>query len=457
MEVIQGDGLPVYSWAPDLEEGARRQAANCAVLAVARHHVAVMADGHQGYGVPIGAVLALRDAISPYAVGNDIGCGMALLPTAVTRQQLLAPVRTRSAGEGAPARDDIMGWVQTSIPSGLGGRLDGRRGSGRDPETSADVRSLLGAAYDALEEAAPAAGVPLSTSQGTDASRGQPLDRAGFARRGLEQLGTLGSGNHFIELVAGPDQDVWVLLHSGSRGVGGLVCNNFHRMALRHCEDARQPVPDPGLAWLPLEGEGRWPRVGRCYERALRAALGYAEANRASMLRTVADIVERRFPGAVRWDERIDIHHNDATLEEHFGEPLWVHRKGAVKAAAGAPTITPGSMGTGSYLGRGKGSADAFCSCAHGAGRVLSRGRARRELSLQAELARIREAGGKVFASRTEAVLDEMPAAYKDLDTVMTHQRDLVEPVRRFTPLATYKGADAPRRGRGGWRPAEER
>jgi len=247
------------------------------------------------------------------------------------------------------------------------------------------------------------------------------------------------------------------MLHSGSRGVGGLVCNNFHRMALRHCEDTDRDLPDPGLAWLPLGGDERWSLVGRCYERALRAALDYAEANRASMLRRVGAIVERRFPGAMRWDQVIDIHHNDATLEEHFGEQVWVHRKGAVKAPAGAPTITPGSMGTGSYLGRGKGSADAFCSCSHGAGRVLSRGRARKELSLQSELARIHTAGGKVFASNTEAVLDEMPAAYKDLDMVMGNQRDLVDPVRRFTPLATYKGADAPRRGRKGRRPDEER
>jgi tRNA-splicing ligase RtcB len=155
----------------------------------------------------------------------------------------------------------------------------------------------------------------------------------------------------------------------------------------------------------------------------------------------------------------VDIHHNDATLEGHFGREVWVHRKGAVKASEGTATIIPGSMGTGSYLGRGLGNPDSFASCSHGAGRLMSRGRARQELSLQAELDRITKAGGKVFASSREAVLDEMPAAYKDLDEVMASQSDLVEPVRRFTPLATYKGADRPRsrhRGRG-WRPEEER
>jgi tRNA-splicing ligase RtcB len=177
---------------------------------------------------------------------------------------------------------------------------------------------------------------------------------------------------------------------------------------------------------------------------------------------TVAEIVEQRFPKSFRWDGMVNIHHNDATLEEHFGKTVWVHRKGAVKASRGTATITPGSMGSGSYLGRGLGNPDSFESCSHGAGRVRSRAKARAELDLRGELAAITAAGGKVYASSTDAVLDEMPGAYKDLDAVMANQADLVETVRRFTPLATYKGADAPRhrarknRARG-WRPEEER
>ncbi len=452
MEIIEGGALPIYCWAPGLEEGALRQAANCANLPVAFHHIAVMADGHQGYGVPVGAVLALDGAISPYAVGNDIGCGMALVPTHLTRGDLLAPVHARSGKPGALARDEVMGWVQTSIPAGAEER---RIGSGADRD---HARRVLGDAFEALDEAAAVSGLRLSTSQSTKADAGRPLDAAGFVARGVAQAGTLGSGNHFIELLAGPEDDVWVMLHSGSRGIGALICNNFHRMALAFCGDTDRALIDPGLAWLPTE-DGNWGRVGGCYQRALRAALDYAEWNRRLMLEEVGRILERRFPDGIRWDGLVDIHHNDARLEEHFGRRVWVHRKGAVKAARGTQTITPGSMGTGSYLGRGLGNPASFSSCSHGAGRRMSRGRARQELSLQRELERVRAAGGKVFARSREAVLDEMPAAYKDLDEVMAAQADLVEPVRRFTPLGTYKDAERARRGRRskGWRPEEER
>jgi tRNA-splicing ligase RtcB len=325
---------------------------------------------------------------------------------------------------------------------------------------------LLHDAFDAMEEAAAVTAMPLTTSQSPDGRNGAPLERDRFVDRGRAQAGTLGSGNHFIELLAGPDDDVWVMLHSGSRGVGGLVCNTFHRMAIRACEDIGVVLPDPGLAWLPIgAGETAWDRAGACYRRALTAALDYAEHNRHRMLEDVAAILERHFPDCMNWDGTVNIHHNDATLEHHYGRDVWVHRKGAVKASAGTSTITPGSMGTGSWLGRGRGRAESFSSCSHGAGRVMSRGQARRELSLQRQLEMISAVGSKVFATSKEAVLDEMPGAYKDLDAVMANQADLVEPVRRFRPLATYKGADEPRRrrgkpakpGKGKWRPEEER
>jgi len=430
---------------------------------VAHHHVAVMADGHQGYGVPIGAVVALDGALSPYAVGNDIGCGMAVVPTSLSTSELLSPVPTRSGAPGAVARDDIMGWIQSTIPSG--------NEAHRDPPRDEVVAELLVGAYDAMEEASRSTGLPLSTSQSTRADAGRPLPRDAFVERGLAQAGTLGSGNHFIELLAGPDEEVWVMLHSGSRGVGSAICNNFHRMALAHCEERGHHLPDVGLAWLPRSGHehgDRWEEVGHCYERAMTAGLLYAERNRQRMLEHVGDIVERRFPGSMRWDGIVNIHHNDATLEHHFGRDVWVHRKGAVKAAEGTDTITPGSMGSATYLGVGLGNPDSFESCSHGAGRIRSRGRARAELSLDKELALITAAGGKVFAGSRAAVLDEMPGAYKDVDEVMASQSDLVRPVRRLTPLGTYKGtehrAKRPKSGKRGqgpeastWRPTEER
>ncbi len=456
MKELHGAARPILSWAGDLEEGAAAQARNCANLPVTHHHVAVLADGHQGYGVPIGAVLPLRDAVSPYAVGNDIGCGMALVPTTLPIADLLGPLPTRSGRGGDVARDEVMGRVAATIPSGSGAR---------EPVPVRDVDSLLEVAWDALSEAAAVTGMPLSTASTPTPDRGRPLTRADFLSRGRAHAGTLGSGNHFVELLRGPEGAVSVMLHSGSRGVGGLICNNFSRMALAACTAAGVVLPDPGLAWLPLREEDapdlRWAGAGRAYLRALRAALDYAELNRARMLGDVGAVLERWFPGVMRFDEMVNIHHNDATLEEHYGARVWVHRKGAVKAAQGTPTVIPGSMATGSYLGRGRGNPESFTSCSHGAGRRMSRGRARRELDLHEQLAQIRAAGGKVFATSAEAVLDEMGGAYKNLDEVMAAQADLVEPVARFTPLATYKGADRPRRrrgaGRAGWRPAEER
>ena len=428
MEVIGGAALPIHSWAADLEEGALAQARNCANLPVAFHHVAVMADGHQGYGVPIGAVLALQGSISPYAVGNDIGCGMALVPTTVTRPEFLA------------VRDELMADVAKAIPAGLGGE----RTAGAD-ET---VDAITDRAFDQLEEATARSALPLSTSQSPNPTGGRALDRAAFRAKGRAQVGTLGSGNHFLEVLADDDGRVWLMLHSGSRGIGGLVCNNFHRAALAYCADRGIQLPDPGLAWLPLDDGERWTTIGKSYQQAMEAALAYAHENRRRMLDAVGDTLERRFPDAVLWDDTVNIHHNDARLERHFGADVWVHRKGAVKAAEGVVTITPGSMGTGSYLGVGLGNPVAYESCSHGAGRSLSRGAARRQLALDDQLRLVRDAGGKVFAASTDDVLDEMPGAYKDLEAVMANQSDLVRAVRRLTPLATYKGSDPPKRRR---------
>ena len=397
-ETIEDGALPIYSWAVGLEDGARQQAVNCANLPVAHHHVAVMADGHVGYGVPIGAVVAFRDAISPYAVGNDIGCGMAIIPTTITRAEMTA------------RRDEIMGWVQSTVPSGNAGH--------KDPVEDHALDAILTDAYDAV----------ASVCATVD------VERDAFMARGHKQLGSLGSGNHFFELLVGEDDDVWVMVHSGSRGIGSAICNNFHQLALAYCEGEGIELPDPGLAWLPMDGRGR------AYERAMNAALDFAQRNRGHILSIAAQTIEHRFPGSLRWDETINIHHNDARLERHFGADVWVHRKGAVKAGDGTPTITPGSMGTATWVGEGRGNALSFESCSHGAGRTKSRGKARKELSLQDELAAIRAVGGKVFAQNKNAVLDEMPGAYKDVDDVMRAQSALVTAKRRLTPLATYKG-----------------
>lgn len=408
-----------------------------------------MADGHQGYGVPIGAVLPLREAVSQYAVGNDIGCGMALVPTTPARTDLLAPVPTPSGAGGPIARDDVMGW---GADHGPGRHRHPGRPPGRRSRPAAGHR--LGG-DDAVREPErhTAHGQLVDPSRCRARAGARPV-RGTWSRPSRHPLG---SGNHFIELLAGPDGDVAVMLHSGSSGVGSFICNNFHRMALAHCAELGVVLPDPGLVGLPVPGgDDRWARIGQCYIAALQAALRCAELTGRGCSTTSAgssNAASRVSCGATT--------PSTSTTTTPRSRTTTALMSGCTERAPsrrrkGHRRSFPGSMGTGSYLGRGRGNAESFASCSHGAGRALSRAAARRELSLQQQLAIVSAAGSKVYAANKAAVLDEMPGAYKDLDQVMRAQSDLVEPVRRFTPLATYKGSQEQRRKRRRqWRPEE--
>ncbi|GAA2989562.1 RtcB family protein [Actinokineospora diospyrosa] len=387
---IPGTNVDIRLWAnPEQVEGsALRQLHNIAALPWTYKHVAVMPDVHYGIGATVGSVIAMRGAVSPAAVGVDIGCGMTAVRTSLTAEDLpasLAPLRTQ---------------IEAAVPVGRAAHR-----SAAFTERDAGDWDRFWAAFD-------------------DLNRRVRRDRG----KAVNQIGTLGGGNHFIEICLDESGQVWVMLHSGSRGVGNVL-------ALHHIEVARglahnQSLPDPDLAVF-IAGT---PQMA-AYRHDLYWAQDYARRNRAVMLRLISDVLRRSFHG-VEFDEPISVHHNYVAEETHFGEEVLVTRKGAIRAGAGDLGIIPGSMGTGSYIVRGLGNPDSFESASHGAGRRMSRTKARKEFTAE-DLAN-QTAG--VECRKDTGVVDEIPAAYKDIDEVIRAQDDLVEVVAKLKQVVCVKG-----------------
>ncbi|MDD3118945.1 MAG: RtcB family protein [Victivallales bacterium] len=403
-------GVPLQSWCEPIEPGALQQAINLTRHPAVFHHVALMPDCHVGYGMPIGGVIACADAVIPNAVGVDIGCGMAAVQTdlPVTAaadsdliRNLLRAVKQRvPVGEGHSHRHE-QDWSGFQNFAERFGVTEKELASGRLPWL--DLRSWT-------------------------------LDRA--------NLGSLGGGNHFMELQAGDDGRLWLMLHSGSRNLGARIAAWFHRRAIELDADMAVALPSRDLAFLPAAAE-----LGRQYIQAMTYALEYARENRRRMMAVFKEEFTRIFPAAV-FTAEVNIHHNYAALEEHFGREVWVHRKGATSARAGESGIIPGSMGTASYLVRGKGNPESFQSCSHGAGRRLGRRAACENLSVQ-QCDRAME--GVVFerwhhyrghGDRHSHLLDlsEAPPAYKDIDRVIRAELDLIVPAVKLRPLGVIKG-----------------
>ena len=378
-------GVPVLSWAEDLDRETVRQAENLARLPLAAGHVAIMPDAHVGYGMPIGGVLAARGVVIPNAVGVDIGCGMC------ARRSSLTSLR----------RDElerICAVIRRLVPLGFRHHRRKQR-----------------------QDLMPAAGERLPVVE-------REYENALF------QLGTLGGGNHFIEIQQGSDGRVWLMVHSGSRNLGFRVANHYNRTAAELNRRWKESAP-PGwqLAHLPAAS-----REGRLYLAEMRFCVEFAAANRRLIMERVEEAVRECRPGA-EFDRFIDIAHNHAALERHFGEEVYVHRKGATPAERGMYGIVPGSQGSPSYIVRGLGNPESFRSCAHGAGRRLGRKQARRLLSLEEERKRL-DRQGIVHSLASRNDLDEAAGAYKDITRVMRLQDDLVEVVVELTPLAVVKG-----------------
>jgi tRNA-splicing ligase RtcB (3'-phosphate/5'-hydroxy nucleic acid ligase) len=403
-ELNEGTRLAVKSWCRELDEGALRQARNLANHPVATGHVALMPDAHMGFGMPIGGVIACKDALIPNAVGVDIGCGMGAIRTSVSADSLSDPELLRR----------ILHDLKERIPVGEG---NSRR------------RPLPWRGFEEwLDSLGPAGSPPWMSDKGRE------LD--------ARNLGTLGGGNHFIELQRSQDGELWLMLHSGSRNLGYRIANWYHREAVKLNASMGVELPDEQLAFLPLGHE-----LGSGYARDMGFALAYAAENRRIMMEDLKRVVSERSPG-IEFLEETSIHHNYAAPEPVDGEALWVHRKGATSARAGERGIIPGSMGTSSYIVEGLGNPESFQSCSHGAGRRLGRADACRRLSREecdASMAGIVHDHWKkseIRGADEEKLLDlsEAPPAYKDIDAVIEAELDLVKPVVKLRPLAVVKG-----------------
>jgi len=392
MRVISTEKKPIKLWLDDIEDGALEQAKNLANLPFVHRHIALMPDSHQGKGMPIGGVIATTGVVIPNAVGVDIGCGMCACRTNLKK---LTKNDTKL----------IMGKIRKRVPVGFDHHEQDMSWKGF---------------HDAPD-------VPIVQQQ---------------LKSARKQLGTLGGGNHFIEIQKGDDGYVWVMIHSGSRNFGYQIARTYNNIAQKLCERWHSNIPkfkgDDGLAFLPIEI-----KEAKEYMEAMNFALDFAKANRFRMLEFIKesfiDVVRCTFGGT------INIHHNYATWEHHFGRNVIVHRKGATSAKKGQSGIIPGSQGAKSYIVKGLGNPDSFNSCSHGAGRVLSRTQAKKQLNLNEEIAKL-DALGVVHSIRNIDDLDEASGAYKDISVVMKNQADLVDIDVELRPLGVIKDNSKRRR-----------
>lgn len=387
-QIITTEKQPIKLWLDDIEAGAFAQAKNLANLPFVFKHVAVMPDAHQGYGMPIGGVMASEEMVVPNAVGVDIGCGMCAVRTSLTA---ISPEKLKA----------VLTEIRRTVPLGFKHHQH-KQNASLMPRT--DI---------------PLAELPVVASQFQSA---------------LTQLGTLGGGNHFIEIQKGNDGHVWLMVHSGSRNLGFKVANHYNRLAIELNKRWGSKIPSNWqLAFLPVHSQ-----AGQQYLREMQYCIDFAFANRKIMMERVKDAV-LAVAAPVFFEPMINIAHNYAALEEHFHREVMVHRKGATRAREGELGIIPGSQGTPSYIVRGKGNKESFASCSHGAGRKMGRKQAQRQLNLEQEKRRLDDQG-IIHAVRSVGDLEEAAGAYKDIDEVIDNQLDLVEVVVELRPLAVVKG-----------------
>jgi tRNA-splicing ligase RtcB (3'-phosphate/5'-hydroxy nucleic acid ligase) len=394
-QTIATGQVPVKVFTDEVEAGARRQLENVSRLPILFHHVAAMPDVHAGIGATVGSVIPTRGAIIPAAVGVDIGCGMSAVRLSLRAGQLPDNLTKARAA------------IERAVPVGFGEHDDA----------------------DALYRAS----APLERRLGRILDKHPAIARRqrDARTRWIRQMGSLGGGNHFIELCIDESQQVWVMLHSGSRGIGNSVGTYFIAAAREDMARLDTHLPDRDLAYL-REGSTLFDD----YVEAVGWAQDYARANRDEMMQLVLDAVSPRLPPFTVTDEAINCHHNYVEQERHFGQRVYVTRKGAISAREGELGIIPGSMGAKSYIVRGKGNAQSFHSCSHGAGRRMSRTEAKKrfnrfDLEEQTRGVECRKDGG---------VIDEIPGAYKDIDQVMANQTDLVEVVHTLKQVLCVKG-----------------
>ena len=390
MEVKMINNCPVKIWTDYVEKSAMRQIENLTTLPFLFHHLAIMPDVHTGMGMPIGGVLACKDAVIPNAVGVDIGCGMcavktnwkvADIPTDVLRKQIMRGIRKR-------------------IPLGM------------DHHKEAQDEKYLPTGHD--------------------------IDKMEIVKRRQEyitkEVGTLGGGNHFIELQKDETGTLWIMIHSGSRNLGKLVGDYYNEKAKKLNERWYSVVsPDIRLSFLPLRTD-----EFNAYWQEMKYCVDFALCNRKLMMKRIEEVIKDAIP-EIGFEPMINIAHNYAAWERHYGQDVIVHRKGATLAREGVIGIIPGSQGTASYIVEGLGNPESFCSCSHGAGRTLSRTAAIRDLNLKEEVERL-DALGIIHAIRNQNDMQEASGAYKDIETVIANEADLVKVKTRLLPEAVIKG-----------------
>ncbi len=396
-EIIKTEKKPIKLWLSDLESAALNQAKNLANFPFTVSHVALMPDTHIGYGMPIGGVLATKGVVIPNAVGVDIGCGMCAVKTSlkhIERQQLLSVVGSAKSREKE--------GIRKTIPLGM-----------KHHEKKQDSTFM--------------------PDMGPEPDRDLPIVFREY-EHALTQIGTLGGGNHFIEIQKGNDGCIWLMIHSGSRNLGFQVAHHYKKMAREENKKSNTPVPEHwDLDFFHLDSD-----KGQAYLREMTFCVDFASANRRLMMERVKSAVLEVSPD-VLFEEAIDVAHNYAALERHFNQDVMVHRKGATRARQGELGIIPGSQGTCSYIVRGKGNKESFYSCSHGAGRKLGRKQAQKVLDLEKEK-ELLDKQGVIHSMRRKRDLDEASGAYKDIRTVMHNQEDLVDIVVELWPLAVVKG-----------------
>lgn len=387
-KVIQGKRLPIKMWLNDCEDGALQQAYNLSDLPFAFKHIALMPDCHQGYGMPIGGVLATKNVIIPNCVGVDIGCGV-------------VAVKTNIQDIGRETLKVIMGKVRQEVPVGFKKHSKPKTGLPSRIDHSIHLNSVIDREYE----------------------------------NASISLGTLGGGNHFIEFQEDCEKSLWLMIHSGSRNLGYKVAEYYNKLAVFLNEKWHSSVPKKyELAFLPVDSS-----EGQDYINEMSYCVDFAFANRSLMMDRIITVLLSEVKHCFKAEPMINIAHNYAALENHFGQNVWIHRKGATLAREGTIGIIPGSQGTKSYIVKGKGNPESFMSCSHGAGRKMSRTAAKKNLNLADEIKKLNDQD-IVHGIRHVNDLDEAAGAYKDISVIMANQSDLVEVVEELTPIGVIKG-----------------